>query len=150
MYRTNDVRRGFIAASRIANQLTRSQIDTLLKHLDFEKHERGELMLDAEGPSDHLLILLFGQVEVRTCRDDLIYVLGPGEMIGEVGFLDGKRRSAVVTAMADCETAVLSKASFDRLPMPITRMLYKNIATQVCAKLRITTDILDATLSMIA
>jgi CRP-like cAMP-binding protein len=41
--------------------------------------------------------------------------MGPGEVFGEIGILDGQPRSATVTTLEECEMAVVDKRAFDGL-----------------------------------
>ena len=66
----------------------------------------------AEGtPGDVLYVILSGEVEV-SLRGELIEVLGPGELVGEMALIDPSVRSATVVAKSDCRLAVINEQRF--------------------------------------
>ena len=78
----------------------------------WKKFRRGErLMLQGET-SDRLHVVLKGCVRVERCHPDLqdavvLAELGPGQIVGEMGVLDGEPRSATVRAVLPTETIEL-------------------------------------------
>jgi len=73
------------------------------------------LFLEGER-SDHIIVLLSGQVKVSSFADDgreaVLAIRGPGELIGELASLDAGPRSASVSAVDPVEALVLDAASF--------------------------------------
>jgi CRP-like cAMP-binding protein len=68
----------------------------------------------------YMLLLLSGEVSVQTLDGGgpepmVISVLGPGNLIGEMGLLDGAPRSASCVASSRIEAAVLSRGALDQL-----------------------------------
>ncbi len=68
----------------------------------------------------YMLLLLTGEVSVQTLDPGtrepvVISVLGPGNLIGEMGLLDGAPRSATCIATNRIEAAVLSRGALDQL-----------------------------------
>uniref|UniRef100_UPI000AF62A2F cyclic nucleotide-binding domain-containing protein n=1 Tax=Aeromicrobium sp. REDSEA-S32_B7 TaxID=1811526 RepID=UPI000AF62A2F len=60
-------------------------------------------------------LLVEGQVAV-TVGEDLVAVLGPGELVGELGVIDRRLpRTATVTAMTPVTACVLTPRGFDSL-----------------------------------
>jgi CRP/FNR family transcriptional regulator, cyclic AMP receptor protein len=74
-----------------------------------------QLLMIQDEPSDSVHIMVKGQVKVERHVDDgrtvLLAELGPGDMVGEMGVLNGQPRSATVTALDDIETLELSAAA---------------------------------------
>jgi CRP/FNR family cyclic AMP-dependent transcriptional regulator len=70
-------------------------------------------------PANEFFLLLRGQAKVTASASDgtdtVINVMGPGEVFGEIAILDGRPRSATVTALNDCELAVVDKRAFQDL-----------------------------------
>ena len=68
----------------------------------------GEVIMQQGDASDALYVITSGRVRVE--RDQaaepplVLAELGPGDVIGEMGLLDGGPRSATVTAIEDTET----------------------------------------------
>lgn len=75
-----------------------------------------------QGDASHtsyLLLLLSGEVSVETsdarAGQVAISVLGPGNIIGEMGLLDGSPRSATCTASTAVQAGGLSRKALERL-----------------------------------
>ena len=69
--------------------------------------------------TDGIFVLVDGAVEVRTGTRDggegrLLVKLGPGEFFGEMALLDGRPRSASVTATEETQCLVLHRWDFLR------------------------------------
>lgn len=65
---------------------------------------------------DYMALLLEGQVRVESAASALgdevvISIVGPGQLIGEMGLLDGEPRSATCTALTDLKLGVLSRTA---------------------------------------
>ncbi len=78
---------------------------------------RGEVLFHEGDPGDKLYIVTDGKVKLgRTSsdgRENLLAILGPGQMFGELSLFDPGPRSATVTAVT--ETAFLSLSHDDLL-----------------------------------
>lgn len=97
----------------------------------------GEVLYRQGDPSDCAWLIESGQVELvsvhgrRTHRHG---VLGPGELIGELGLLDGAARSATATAQSDCRLLAIERAQFlERLQAgdPILRTLVDSLLQRI-------------------
>jgi CRP/FNR family cyclic AMP-dependent transcriptional regulator len=72
-----------------------------------------------QGDRDRkLYLLLAGAAEVRVTGADgsvePIAVRTPGDLVGELSYLDGRPRSATVVAVRDCAVRVISRPAFTR------------------------------------
>lgn len=70
--------------------------------------------------TDFMLLVLDGEVTIETIvvsrtEPITVTVLGPGNLIGEMGLLDGEPRSASCTAMSDVRCAILTRDALNRL-----------------------------------
>src|SRR5665811_271464 len=67
--------------------------------------ERGDVLFREGEPGDRLYVIATGKVKVGRRapdgRENLLAVLGPGEMIGELSLFDPGPRTATATAVAD-------------------------------------------------
>ena len=97
---------------------------------------RGETLVQRGDDADFLYIVVFGLFEVRN-RDnpDFAAEIGPGQLIGEIGFFAGNPRNADVIALRDSEVMELSRDDFDDLLVhhpaiggAVTRALAKRLA----------------------
>lgn len=86
---------------------------------------------DASGGVAYLLVS--GQAEVRRGGRRLA-VLGPGDIVGELSLIDGRPRSATVTAVSDVEVLEIDGRDLRRLlrRVPaVTRKLLEAMAGRV-------------------
>jgi hypothetical protein len=75
----------------------------------------GEPVMEKGAFSDHLALVLDGDVQVRVGSGETV-VLGPGRAIGEIGVLTGQPRTASVQAgSAGCRLLVLPSAAFEEM-----------------------------------
>jgi CRP-like cAMP-binding protein len=68
---------------------------------------KGDTICRRGEPGDSLMVLLSGRVKVVNTTTDakevVLNVLGPGDLNGEIGALDGKGRTADAIALEACE-----------------------------------------------
>jgi CRP/FNR family cyclic AMP-dependent transcriptional regulator len=97
-----------------------------------------------------LLIVLEGDLETIAERRGRQRRLSPapaGSVVGELGFLDGRPRSATVVAVTDGELLRMSAASFETLAAAnprLGRMILFDLARILAFRLRALTDALMA------
>lgn len=113
--------------------LTDRQLEQLEAFVDDVEVEAGQVLIDQEGFGQELLIVVEGTAEVT--RDGRhIADLGPGETIGEIALLDGKPRTATVTAKEPMTLVTVSKRAFDtvldRVP-GLPHALLRTLATRL-------------------
>lgn len=78
--------------------------------------DRGEVLFREGERGDRLYVLLTGKIKLgRTSsdgRENLVAIIGPGEMFGELSMFDPGPRSATATAVARCELISLGHDAF--------------------------------------
>jgi CRP-like cAMP-binding protein len=81
------------------------------RHAEVSTIEAGSPLVRQGDEGDALFVLLAGAARVE--RDGAnVAQLGPGDYFGELALLDPAPRAATVTAVEDCEVAVLSVRMF--------------------------------------
>jgi len=81
-----------------------------------ENYEDGDIIFRENSPGDWVYIVISGSVEIfKTVgdRETIIKVLGPDEIIGELGFLGGIRRTAGARAVGPTTLGVIDRAFLD-------------------------------------
>jgi CRP/FNR family transcriptional regulator, cyclic AMP receptor protein len=108
----------------------------------------GEELFHENDSGDSLFIVQSGRVDVfKNIRGDVdraLTSLGPGDVIGEMSFIDGARRSATVRTAESSEFLVLSRESFAKVQKArpdIAAAVYRNMAAIVAARLRTTNEL---------
>lgn len=82
-----------------------------------ETHEAGEVILKEGSHGAAVYVLSSGKVEISKTvqgRKFVLEILGPGDMFGEMGYLDPAPRSATATALEDTVVELLDKSFLDR------------------------------------
>ncbi|MGH3371373.1 MAG: Crp/Fnr family transcriptional regulator [Nocardioidaceae bacterium] len=108
------------------------------------KLRRGQVLFHEGDSGDRLFIVVEGKVKLgRTSadgRENLIAVLGPGQMFGELSLFDPGPRSATVTAVTD--TNFLSLSHEDLLRWLDGRpAVARGLLTQLAGRLRKANDV---------
>ena len=94
--------------------------------------------------TDFMMLILDGEVlvqnEVASPGDSLVMsIIGPGNMIGEMGVLDGAPRSATCTSTTDLSVAVLSRDALRKIIIddaPVAARLMLAISKRLSDRLR--------------
>jgi CRP/FNR family cyclic AMP-dependent transcriptional regulator len=78
-----------------------------------------ETIVSKGDSATEFFVLLRGRAKVTAHgadgADTVINMMGPGEVFGEIGILDGQPRSATVVTLEECEMAVVDKRAFHGL-----------------------------------
>jgi CRP/FNR family transcriptional regulator, cyclic AMP receptor protein len=85
----------------------------------FVRHEANELIIDFDDPSNEVYFVLSGKVRILyragTGKEVILGELGAGEFFGELSAIDGRPRSANVTALHRSELCLMPGPVFDEL-----------------------------------
>lgn len=77
---------------------------------------RGALLMFEHEPGERVMVLLSGRVKLSTLSQDgreiLIGIQDPGDLVGELAFIDGGPRTASVTALDEVEAVVIPATTF--------------------------------------
>ncbi|MBC7379018.1 MAG: cyclic nucleotide-binding domain-containing protein [Burkholderiaceae bacterium] len=103
-------------------QLTHEEARVIVSYMQPRKIADGTTFIK-EGDTqdtDFMLLLLDGEVTIESIvvsrtEPITVTVLGPGNLIGEMGLLDGEPRSASCTTISDVRCAILTRAALTQL-----------------------------------
>lgn len=77
---------------------------------------RGALLMFEHEPGERVMVLLVGRVKVSRVgedgREQLLGIRDPGDLLGELAFIDGLPRIASVTALDEVEAVVIPASTF--------------------------------------
>ena len=102
----------------------------------YEPEQR--LCTGGDRPVDEMFILLAGKLAVTTTDGLRIATVKPVTIVGEMGFITRRVRSATVEAISPSEVLVISKASFDQTlkgDRAMQVVVHRNIIDILCSKL---------------
>lgn len=109
----------FLRQVPLFRKLDEPQLRALAALVVRRRFAKGELIILAEAEGDTLFVIEEGQVKVGLVHEDgrevILSFLGPGEVFGELSLLDGKPRSASVTATAPTSLLLLHRPDFVQL-----------------------------------
>jgi CRP-like cAMP-binding protein len=92
--------------------MNRMNLRSIFEHSDHVQEFRAGTTIFTEGtPGNVMYVILDGEVEVRA-HNEVIEILGAGEILGEMALIDTKERSATAVARADCRLALVDEQRF--------------------------------------
>jgi len=103
-----------LAAIDLFNGLSPEQVRKLVDRGRLIPHQTGR-QLTSEGDHAHALhVILKGRATVTVAGSE-VRTIGSGDYFGEISMIDGKPRSATVTATEPMTTLTISHTEFQRL-----------------------------------
>lgn len=123
----------------ILSGLTDPELSTLCPNLGFITLKQGEVLFEEGEASNEIYLIRRGGVEIcksgSSGQDSFVIAqIREGEVFGELAFLDGSPRSAMVRASDDTELVVIEKKQLFHLPF--SHRVIENIARASSEKLR--------------
>ena len=126
--------------------MTAEQIGEIVALAQTRKHSGGDTIVRQFDRNSDLIVILDGNAQILTFKEESVGELGPGSIVGEISLIDEQPRSATVRSMHFTEVAVIPanalRALLDRSPA-IAACVYRNIAQTLCTRLRVATINLD-------
>ena len=106
---------------------------------------RGDVLFHEGDSGDRLYIVADGKVKLgRTSsdgRENLLAILGPGQMFGELSLFDPGPRSATVTAVTDADLRLALPRRPAALARGSPRSVARGLLTQLAGRLRKANDV---------
>ena len=135
-------RRQLLRKSALFSRLPDEEIDAILAHAVIERFRAGTLIGAKGDPGSSMMAVLVGQVVISVLsvegKQVVLNMIHEGEVVGEIALLDGKERSADMTASTNCELLVIERRSF--LPLLDRPALTKELLRVLCEKVRRTSE----------
>ena len=137
-----------IEENSLLNGLSEDEITAVLMVADIRRVVQGEALFRKDEASDGVWMLQVGQVSILAGMGPdatRLATFGPGQFVGEMGFIDGESRSATATADTDVEAVLLDKQAIAALvrdhPHAALRIT-RNIANELSHRVRNTSEVL--------
>ncbi len=125
------------------SDLAPEAMDQLCRYAKLTSLKRGAALFSKGDPGTSLYAVISGTVKISVSSPDgrnaILNLIGPGEVFGEIGVLDGKARTADATANTNCELFLIDRREF----LPFVRSqpaLAMRFVELLCARLRWTSD----------
>ena len=104
-----------LARSGIFQGVDPDTAESLVKDMETIEVRKGEVIFNEGEPGDSLYIILSGKIKLgrraADGRQNLVMVMGPSDMVGELSLFDPGPRTATATAVTDALLARLRKQS---------------------------------------
>ena len=117
-----------VRSSPLARELTPSEIDVLAGMVTLRDLKDGEVLLPAGSCDGHLHVVAAGRIEVVHAAEHgptVLARLGPGDLVGELSFMDDEPRYAALVASGPTKVLVLERSDFETLVESSPRLVYK-------------------------
>jgi CRP/FNR family transcriptional regulator, cyclic AMP receptor protein len=105
--------------SPLASELSSEEVQVLGAILTMRELKDGEVLLPEGSRDSTLHVIVAGHVEVVQMSDKrgrrLLYRLEPGDLVGELSFMDSEPRYAALIASGPTEVLVLARGDFETL-----------------------------------
>ena len=140
--------RSFLKDIEIFKGLVSDDLNTVADICLIKKFTEGESVFSKDDAPEDMYVLKSGRCDVKIAAGGVaetytIYALNPGDIFGEVGFVDGSSRSATVKCAKECEVIALPREAFATLcgdKPQIGHIVMKNIAVILAKRLRETDE----------
>ncbi len=101
------------------SKLSEDDLERIRKLCVTQHYDKDQIIFIEEEAGNTLFLIQKGRVKVSRTSDDgrevILSILQHGDFFGELSLIDGKARSASVTAIEDSEVLILRRADFLRL-----------------------------------
>ena len=139
---------GKLNRSRLFAELSAQDAEVVLRACQARILVGGEELFHESDAGDSLFIVQTGRVDIfKNIRGDVdrsLASFGPGDVIGEISFIDGARRSATARTTEASSFLMLSRHDFARVQKErpdIAATVFRNMAAIVAARLRTTNEL---------
>jgi CRP-like cAMP-binding protein len=118
-----------LSKSRLAVELNDAERQVLAQAMTARSLRHGEILVHEGSADDHLYVVASGVLGVvkgaGTEAEVTLNAIRPGNVVGELSFLDGATRYASLVALSDTEVLALSRASLEGLVDTHPRVVYR-------------------------
>ncbi|MEN8214130.1 MAG: cyclic nucleotide-binding domain-containing protein [Pseudomonadota bacterium] len=108
-----------VAQSPLGSDLSPEECDTLAGIITVQALKAGDTLIEEGHKDDSIHVVVSGHLAVNRSvaggGQTTLHVLTPGDMAGELGFIDGQAHSATLTALGDTEVFSIKREHFESL-----------------------------------
>src|SRR5688572_12598838 len=105
-----------LARSPVFGTLPADVLERLAANMQRRIYRRGQVVFHQDDPGASVHVIESGRVKVALTTPEgeelLLRVMGEGEIFGELALLDGRPRSATISALEETVTHVLERSTF--------------------------------------
>jgi CRP/FNR family cyclic AMP-dependent transcriptional regulator len=108
-----------LAGSKLATELSPAQCEALAATMTVRNLAQGDVLVREGDSDDHLYVVVSGTLGVvkaaGTDSELTLNTMRPGDVLGELSFLDGATRFASLLALSDARVLGLSRGDLEAL-----------------------------------
>jgi CRP/FNR family transcriptional regulator, cyclic AMP receptor protein len=118
-----------LSTSKLAVELSEAQRQTLAASMTSRQLLSGEVLVREGDTDDHLYVVVSGSLGIikshGTDGEVTLNLTRPGDVVGELSFLDGAQRYASLVAMNDTQVLGLSRGDLESLLERDPQLVYR-------------------------
>ncbi len=118
-----------LSTSKLAVELSEAQCQTLAASMTSRQLLSGEVLVREGDTDDHLYVVVSGSLGIikshGTDAEVTLNLTRPGDVVGELSFLDGAQRYASLVAMNDTQVLGLSRGDLEGLLEHDPQLVYR-------------------------
>ncbi|MFQ5973897.1 MAG: Crp/Fnr family transcriptional regulator [Alphaproteobacteria bacterium] len=138
-----------LAENHLLSQLQPEELEEVRQFSRVVAFDRDEVIFSKGDDGDSLFVILDGRIGIRTVSESgkqlFLNILEQGEVLGEIGLLDGRERTAGAMAMEPSRLLKIDRTDFipflERHPKLGLRLM-----SVLCERLRWTSEIIESTI----
>jgi CRP/FNR family transcriptional regulator/CRP/FNR family cyclic AMP-dependent transcriptional regulator len=106
----------FLKKVQLFAELEESDVARVAEIASEKTHRKNEVIFHENDPGSVLFVLKSGAVKISVCdrngKEDILKIIYPGDFFGDMSLLDGKHRSATVSAMERSVSLTVQREHF--------------------------------------
>jgi len=118
-----------LSQSKLAAEMTDDQRKALAAVMTLRDLQQGEVLVPEGATDEHLYVLVSGGIAVvkgaGTHDEVTLNVMRPGDVVGELSFLDGATRYASLVALGGTRVVALSRGDLEKLLDTNPHLVYR-------------------------
>jgi CRP/FNR family transcriptional regulator, cyclic AMP receptor protein len=118
-----------LVKSKLAVEMTDDQRAALAEVMTMRDLTQGEVLVREGDVDDHLYVVASGVLGIvkaaGTPNEVILNAVSPGDVVGELSFLDGATRFASLTAMSETRVLGLSRGDLEGLLEKNPQLVYR-------------------------
>jgi CRP/FNR family transcriptional regulator/CRP/FNR family cyclic AMP-dependent transcriptional regulator len=133
----------FLKKVSLFSELLDDDIARVAEIASEKTHKKNEVIFHENDPGSVLFVLKSGAVKISVCdrngKEDILKIIYPGDFFGDMSLLDGRHRSATVSAMEKSVSLIVQREHFLSLINTHPNLVMNMLAT-MCRRLRKTDE----------
>ena len=137
-----------LAQNSLLQDLVEDEITAVLLLGEAREFAQGAVLFRKDEPANGIWLLESGVVSILTGESDnaiRLATFGPGQFVGEMGFIDGKNRSATAWADSPVQALLLDSKAIAQLlenEQEVALKITRNIARELSHRVRLSTALM--------